>query len=281
MPTPTLADSDVFPRIREDIPRPASKTRQRNQPKARGGRPSRSKHDDDDDWPSTEWDKLSDEQYWAELSADKPLATTARSAPRPAARPRPSRSAASSAHRHTPPGPTGTPRPDRDRAVAGPDRTDRMGSRRSRDRAGQDDATQQLDARPAGRSGSRPPAARPRGGQVPEAADRGWPGGGLAPSRPRRTVRPGPRLRGDRANAVPQPVAQRGRPAAQRLLRSAPARPPARSAPTRPLARSALTRPLARSAPTPPPARSAPGRSARPSPPRGGPRPVARPWTTR
>ena len=82
---PDLADSDVFPRVRADIPRPdnkppASKPRQRSQPKGRG-RPSRGRHDDDDDdWPSTEWDKLSDEQYWAELSADKPLATTARSA---------------------------------------------------------------------------------------------------------------------------------------------------------------------------------------------------------
>jgi hypothetical protein len=38
----------------------------------------RGKRDDDDDWPSSEWDKLSDEQYWAELSADKPLATMAR-----------------------------------------------------------------------------------------------------------------------------------------------------------------------------------------------------------
>ncbi|HUZ38261.1 MAG TPA: hypothetical protein VMV17_18210 [Streptosporangiaceae bacterium] len=43
---------------------------------------SRSKRDDDDDWPSMEWDKLSDEQYWAELSSDKPLAS---SEPKPAA----------------------------------------------------------------------------------------------------------------------------------------------------------------------------------------------------
>jgi hypothetical protein len=53
-------------------------------PKGRS-RPQRGKRDDDD-WPSTEWDKLTDEQYWAELSADKPLATTARS-PRPASEP--------------------------------------------------------------------------------------------------------------------------------------------------------------------------------------------------
>ena len=41
---------------------------------------SRSRRDDDD-WPSTEWDKLTDEQYWAELSSDKPLSTTAPTAP--------------------------------------------------------------------------------------------------------------------------------------------------------------------------------------------------------
>jgi hypothetical protein len=38
-------------------------------------RAHRGRHDDDDDWPSTEWDKLSDEQYWAEVSADKPLSS--------------------------------------------------------------------------------------------------------------------------------------------------------------------------------------------------------------
>jgi hypothetical protein len=40
----------------------------------------RGKRDDDDDWPSSDWDKLSDEQYWAELSADKPLSSMARPA---------------------------------------------------------------------------------------------------------------------------------------------------------------------------------------------------------
>ena len=84
---PDLADSDVFPRVREDIPRPAvkprqpSKPRQRSQPAKGRGLPVRGRHDDDDDdWPSTEWDKLSDEQYWAELSADKPLSNTAQPA---------------------------------------------------------------------------------------------------------------------------------------------------------------------------------------------------------
>src|SRR5690348_13346953 len=54
---------------RKAAPAPASsKTRSRQ----------RGKRDDDDDWPSSEWDKLSDEQYWAELSADKPLSAMAR-----------------------------------------------------------------------------------------------------------------------------------------------------------------------------------------------------------
>jgi hypothetical protein len=185
---PDLADSDVFPRVREDIPRPASKARQRSQPKTRSGRPSR-KHDDDDDWPSTEWDKLSDEQYWAELSADKPLATTARSA-------QSSSPAAAKPARGQAARPTATPRPDRDRgAAAAADRTDRRsstgsGSRRSRDRAGQDDATQQLDARPASRSGSRPPAARPPGAQAAEAGDRDTRAAGSRPAG--RSGRPAP-----------------------------------------------------------------------------------------
>ncbi len=36
-------------------------------------RPSRSKRDDDGEWPSTEWDELSDVDYWAELASDKPI----------------------------------------------------------------------------------------------------------------------------------------------------------------------------------------------------------------
>ncbi len=237
---PDLADSDVFPRVREDIPRAASKARPRSQPKTRSGRPSRSKHDDDDDWPSTEWDKLSDEQYWAELSADKPLATTARSA-------QSSSPAAAKPSRGQPARPTGTPRPDRDRAAAD------TGRRRSRDRAGQDDATQQLDARQAGRSGSRPPAARPRGAQVPDAGEHG-----------------------SRAAARAQPAAPGGpprhaitsrpsgcRPAAGRAarrtcrpvpLRSTPARSPGRSAPapvTGPIGTGPATGPISPAEPAP------------------------------
>ncbi len=39
-------------------------------------RAGRSKRDDDGEWPSTEWDELSDVDYWAELASEKPLTTT-------------------------------------------------------------------------------------------------------------------------------------------------------------------------------------------------------------
>src|SRR5207248_8910474 len=52
------------------------------------GRSRQQRKRDDDDWPSMDWDKLTDEQYWEHLSADKPLATTARS-PQPASEPEP------------------------------------------------------------------------------------------------------------------------------------------------------------------------------------------------
>ena len=63
-------------------PRPDSRRKAASAPAAGKSRskPHRGRRDDDDDWPSGEWDQLSDEQYWAELSADKPLATMARPA---------------------------------------------------------------------------------------------------------------------------------------------------------------------------------------------------------
>jgi hypothetical protein len=63
-------------------PRPDSRRRAASAPAAGKSRskPHRGRRDDDDDWPTGEWDQLSDEQYWAELSADKPLATMARPA---------------------------------------------------------------------------------------------------------------------------------------------------------------------------------------------------------
>ena len=46
--------------------------------------PTKSKHDGDGDWPSTEWDELSDVDYWAELASDKPFTSAA---PAPSSRP--------------------------------------------------------------------------------------------------------------------------------------------------------------------------------------------------
>ena len=48
---------------------------------------ARGRRNDDGDWPSTEWDKLSDADYWKEVASDKPLVTTARVA-QPAPEPR-------------------------------------------------------------------------------------------------------------------------------------------------------------------------------------------------
>ncbi len=68
--SPTARRDDSLPDVK---PRPAKTT------------PSKSKRDGDGDWPSTEWDELSDVDYWAELASDKPLPTTAPS-PTPASR---------------------------------------------------------------------------------------------------------------------------------------------------------------------------------------------------
>ena len=73
------------PKAEPDRERPDSRRKQakaQNPPKGRS-RPQRGKRDDDDEWPSMEWDKLSDEQYWAELSSDKPLASPKPASPKP------------------------------------------------------------------------------------------------------------------------------------------------------------------------------------------------------
>jgi len=73
----------------------------------------RSRKRDDDDWPSMEWDKLTDEQYWAQLSSDKPLAATTARTAQPASEPRPPAGAArpaSSRNGHARPA-SGGPKP--------------------------------------------------------------------------------------------------------------------------------------------------------------------------
>ncbi|HEY2549581.1 MAG TPA: hypothetical protein VGI64_03290, partial [Streptosporangiaceae bacterium] len=59
---------------------------QRQQESLPDVQPRRSKRTgDEEDWPSTDWDSLSDVDYWAEVASDKPLTTTAQ----PAAQARP------------------------------------------------------------------------------------------------------------------------------------------------------------------------------------------------
>ena len=47
-------------------------------------RQGRSKKDADGDWPSNEWDELSDVDYWAELASDRPLTTSKPATGKPA-----------------------------------------------------------------------------------------------------------------------------------------------------------------------------------------------------
>jgi len=55
------------------------------------------------DWPTTDWDALSDVDYWAELAADKPLSTTAQPAGQPSSI-RPSVPGSAKERRLLPPG---------------------------------------------------------------------------------------------------------------------------------------------------------------------------------
>ncbi len=125
----------------------------------------RSKRDDDDDWPSTEWDRLSDEQYWAELSADKPLASMARPAKPgsdPAAAAPVSGSAKAPAREARP---AGRPAPGRD-----------LASRKERD-GQREPVTERLPVRAAGRPRqAQPPASPPPARREADlAASRSYP----------------------------------------------------------------------------------------------------------
>ena len=193
---PALTDSDVFPRIRDDIPpeTPRKAGKPHTAAKSRS-KQSRSKRGDDDDWPSTEWDKLSDEQYWAELSADKPLATTARAAQPVAAK-------AAPAPRHPVPG-KARPGPARRREAVPPGPTATCTTR-----AG----VGQAHAGPGVRRATTPGQAaggRHRGapGQRPPAADCPSPGAfigaGSRRAQPGRAHQPGECARGAAAGVGP------------------------------------------------------------------------------
>jgi hypothetical protein len=86
MPAARDRGKPVPPKAGRD--RPDSRHRPGKGQNAGKGRSRQLRKRDDDDWPSMDWDKLTDEQYWAQLSSDKPLAAAAR-APWPAGEPTP------------------------------------------------------------------------------------------------------------------------------------------------------------------------------------------------
>jgi hypothetical protein len=168
----------------------------------------RGKRDDDDDWPSSEWDKLSDEQYWAELSADKPLSTMAR----------PSRSTSKAAANGSA---KAKPAP-RDSRPAGPPASDRDAQRDLPGRTERDQrepVTERLPVRAARQAPSPLPPAR-RDADAP-AVGRSYPDGrsvldsGPHQTRntgphPARDTGPQPRLEPRRRDATgPQPTRDR------------------------------------------------------------------------
>jgi hypothetical protein len=196
-----------FPAARDDsrdsrrkaAPAPASsKSRSRQ----------RGKRDDDDDWPSSEWDKLSDEQYWAELSADKPLSTMARPS-------RPASKVAANGSAKAKPAP-------RDSRPARPPASDRdlqrdLPSRKERDQ--REPVTERLPVRAVRQAPSPLPPAR-READAP-AASRSYPEGrsvlDSGPRSPRdtgphqaRNTGPQPRLEPRRRDTTgPQPTRDR------------------------------------------------------------------------
>src|SRR5215471_14016995 len=176
----------------------------------------RGKRDDDDDWPSSEWDKLSDEQYWAELSADKPLSTMAR----------PSRStskAAANGSAKAKPAPrdSGPARPP----ASGRDPQRELPSRKERDQ--REPVTERLPVRaarqapsplpPARREADAPVASRsyPEGRSVLDSGPRSSRDTGPHQARntgplPARDTAPQPRLEPRRRDATgPQPTRDR------------------------------------------------------------------------
>ena len=183
MPAPSPRGRSAPPQAVPGRGRSDSRRRPAKGQDAPKGRSRQLRKRDDDDWPSMEWDRLTDEQYWAELSSDKPLATTARS-PKPASEPTPA------ATRNGRPRPTAAkPKPPapaagghtRGREVPGrPARTSPREPDPAREPVTQEHeavsrrepVTHERDAvteRLPGRPRQQQPAARPRGNMPPAA----------------------------------------------------------------------------------------------------------------
>ena len=151
-----------FPAVDDSRDRPDSRRKPAPAPASSKSRSrQRGKRDDDDDWPSSEWDKLSDEQYWAELSADKPLSSMARpSRPARSAAKAPANGSASPSHptqasakpATQDPRPARPPAPDRDLQRDLPGRNERMDQR--------EPATERLPVRAVRQAPPAPPSSR-------------------------------------------------------------------------------------------------------------------------
>lgn len=135
-----LRDSRPAASNRDDADRDGRDRRSSTRPNARPGddllpavkpRQSRGKRDSEGDWPSNEWDELSDVDFWAELASDKPFNANETAEPTRTERrvPRAGRDAA----------PDRDARPERS---ARPDRGARQGSRIGSDLS--DPVTKQL-----------------------------------------------------------------------------------------------------------------------------------------
>ena len=161
-----------------DDPRGRRESRRKPAPAPVGGRAKsrqRGKRDDDSDWPSTEWDKLSDEQYWAELSADKPLSSMARSAKTPNGTAKANGSQAKPAARET--RPARPPAPERDlpnRTEPGRPEPRRPEPRRTERGEQWEPATERLPVRGGAREAA--PAPPPPRMEADPAASRSHPG---------------------------------------------------------------------------------------------------------
>jgi hypothetical protein len=122
-------------------------------------RQSKSKRDSDGDWPTSEWDELSDVDYWAELASDKPFSTAVTSAQESRAKSRESR-------RDARPGPD---RQKREDANTSGEVAVRPASRRERkpDRPILPPMARKLDTAAVDRraAGTGPTAARPSAGR--------------------------------------------------------------------------------------------------------------------
>src|SRR5260370_25029759 len=125
----------------------------------------RGKRDDEDGWPSTEWDKVSDERYWAEGPADKPLSAMAKPS-RPASDSGAKAPGNGSAKRAVMPPAAREPRPAKAPAPALPERG--VPSRK-----GRTEPRQPVTERLPVRTRQQPPTPpRPRAAHTPPARSR-------------------------------------------------------------------------------------------------------------